>query len=61
MMKLEQADLDELWLLDKCDAMRKRVSNEVVDTFCDRVWELYSTRNLPVNEARTKALSEVLS
>ena len=59
MMKLEQADLDEEWLYGKLTGRRVNPTTAQVDAFCDRVWELISTKGTPVNEARTTALTEL--
>ena len=54
-----QADEDENWLYARLDTKKIKPSGLQVDAFCDRVWELLSTKGLLVNEARRIALEEI--
>lgn len=58
-IQMEQADQDEDWLYRKLEGRKYKPSTAQVDAFCDRVWDLISTRGTPVNDARSTALSEV--
>ena len=57
--QIEQADLDEDWLYSRLIGRRLNPSMAQVDAFCDRVWELLSTKGVPVNDARSTALAEI--
>lgn len=54
-----QADEDENWLYARLDAKKIKPSGLQVDAFCDRVWELLSTKGLLINDARRIALEEI--
>ena len=59
MSQLEQFDLDEEWLYGRLAGRKVNPSTHQVDAFCDRVWELISTKGLPVQEARSTAIQEI--
>lgn len=57
--EIEQAEKDELWLYNQLSRVGKKPSNEKVDEFIDRVWELLTTQGKDVGKSRLQALWEI--
>lgn len=54
-----QADEDENWLYARLDAKKIKPTNAQVDDFCDKVWELISTKGMLATDARRVALEDI--